>query len=90
MAESIYFVTALSEPAKVSERLSSLVEADDRFELARDKWMVAYDGLGQDLAEKVGVRGGEERIGTGLVLPVTTYSGRASSGLWDWLRKKGL
>ena len=89
MASSIYFVTALTEAAKVRARLHKLVADDDRFELAGDKWMVAYDGPGQELAERAGVRSGKEQIGTGLVLPVTTYSGRAPSPLWDWLRRKG-
>jgi nicotinamidase-related amidase len=89
MAGNVYFITALTEAAKVRDRLSRLVPADDRFELAGDKWMVVYDGPGQELAEKAGVRSGAEQIGTGLVLPVTTYSGRAPSPLWDWLRAKG-
>lgn len=89
MAGSVYFVTALSEAPKVRARLLAMIPEDDRFELAHDKWMVSYEGIAQDLAEKVGVRSGEEQIGTGLVLPVTIYSGRAPSGLWDWLRKKG-
>lgn len=89
MAGNVYFVTALTESSKVRARLHSLVTDDDRFELAPDKWMVVYEGPGQELAEKAGVRSGAEQIGTGLVLPVTTYSGRAPSPLWDWLRKKG-
>jgi hypothetical protein len=89
MASNLYFVTALSKASQVGERLKSLIPEGDYFELASDKWMVAYDGPGQELAERAGIRGGEDRIGTGLVLPVTTYSGRASSTLWDWLRGKG-
>jgi hypothetical protein len=90
MAESVYFVIALTEALKVGERLKGLIPDDDRYELGNDKWMVAYDGPAQDLAEKAGVRSGEERVGTGLVLPVTTYSGRAPSNLWDWFRRKGV
>ncbi len=90
MAGSVYFVTALSEAPKVKERLKGLIPAENLFELASDRWMVAFDGPAQDLAEKAGVRGGDEKVGTGLVLPVTTYSGRAPSALWDWLRAKGL
>jgi len=90
MAGSVYFVTAVTGAEKVRERLNGLIPEDDRFELAADRWMVVYEGVAQDLAENVGVRGGENVIGNGLVLAVTTYSGRAPSGLWDWLRKKGL
>lgn len=92
MAGSIFFVTSLKtgKASALAERLKSLIpDDDDRYELASDKWMVFYDGTARDLAEKSGVRGGEEAIGTGLVLPVTTYSGRAPGELWEWLGKKG-
>ena len=88
MAGTVYFVTALTEASKVRARLYTLIPAEDRYELAPDKWMVSYGGTTRELAESAGIRGGEERIGTGLALPVTTYSGRAPSGLWDWLAKK--
>lgn len=90
MPASVFFVTAITQAPKVRERLLSFIPEDDRFELAPDKWMVSYDGTARDLAEKAGVRAGDELIGMGLALPVTTYSGRAPSGLWEWLTKKGV
>lgn len=89
MSGSIFFVTALSKAPEVRKRLFDLIPDDDRFELAPDRWMVVYEGLARDLAEKAGIRGGDDQIGTGLVLPVTTYSGRANSALWEWLSVKG-
>jgi hypothetical protein len=90
MAGNIYFVTATSEAAKVKQRLQRLIPDEaNRYELAEDKWFVTFEGTTQELAEKAGVRT-EDRVGTGLVLAVTTYSGRASTTLWDWLRKNGL
>lgn len=92
MAGSVFFVTSLKagQNGALNKRLKSLIpDDDDRYELAPDKWMVFFDGTARELAEKSGVRGGEEPIGTGLVLPVTTYSGRAPGDLWEWLRKKG-
>lgn len=88
MAGNIYFVTATSNSPEVRSRLFSLIAEDDRYELAPDKWFVVWDGALRDLAEKAGVRSGDEQIGTGMVLPVTTYSGRANKALWDWLRRK--
>lgn len=89
MADTIYFVTAITEAPKVRQRLFEMIPEKDRFELAEDKWMVVYEGGTRDLAESAGVRGADNKIGLGLVLPVTTYSGRAPSALWEWLREKG-
>jgi hypothetical protein len=89
MANDVFFVTAHSEAAKVRDRINQIIPESDRFELAHNQWIVKYEGSTQDLAEKAGIRGGEDRIGTGLALAVTTYSGRAATGLWDWLKAKG-
>ncbi|WP_380790997.1 hypothetical protein [Sphingobium xenophagum] len=90
MAGTVFFITAHSNAPQVEERLSTFISENDMFKLRPDEWMVTFEGAARDLAEKAGIRGGDERIGTGLVLPVTTYSGRAATELWDWLREKGL
>lgn len=89
MANDVYFVTAHTFGAKVGERIKSFVDEDDLYELPSNEWLVRFEGTAQELAEKAGIRGGNDRLGTGLVLPVTTYSGRASTELWDWLSAKG-
>ena len=89
MANNVYFLTAHSQTALVRDRVKKIFSEDERFELANDEWMVVFDGSTQELAEKAGIRGGDDRIGTGLALSVTTYSGRAPTGLWDWLKAKG-
>jgi sarcosine oxidase gamma subunit len=90
MAATVYFVTALAQAERVKERIRSFVAAEDVFELAPDKWMVSYEGPTRELAEKAGVRSGENLIANGIVLAVTTYSGRGPTGLWDWLKVKGV
>jgi hypothetical protein len=89
MANNVFFVTAHSKAPKVRERINAIIPVNDRYELAENQWMVKFGGATQELAEKAGIRGGDDRIGTGLVLSVTTYSGRAPTGLWDWLKEQG-
>ena len=89
MANNVYFLTAHSQAQKVRERVQAIFPENERFELRGDQWMVVFDGTTQELAEKAGIRGGDDQNGTGLALPVTTYSGRASTSLWDWLKAKG-
>ena len=89
MAKNVFFVTAHSKAPEVRERINAIIPVNDRYELSENQWMVKFDGATQDLAEKAGIRGGDNHIGTGLVLSVTTYSGRTPTGLWDWLNKQG-
>ncbi|WP_146196928.1 hypothetical protein [Achromobacter pulmonis] len=86
MAHQVYFVTALSKPSAVAERLPEVIPDEGMiYKLANDKWFVVYDGISRELAEKLGMRG-DPFISSGLVLPVSSYSGRAPTDLWEWLR----
>lgn len=89
MANNVFFLTAHSKPELVRERVNELFSDENRYDLADNQWLVVYEGTTQELAEKAGIRGGDDRIGTGLALAVTTYSGRANTGLWEWLKAKG-
>lgn len=89
MANNVFFLTAHSQAPLVRARVTEIFSEENRYELSHDQWMVVFEGTTQELAEKAGIRGGEERIGTGLALSVTTYSGRANTGLWEWLKAQG-
>jgi hypothetical protein len=53
------------------------------YEIKDDAWLVSYEGTTRQLAERLGIRGGES--GSGLVILAAGYSGRASSDVWEWL-----
>jgi hypothetical protein len=46
------------------------------YELKSDTWFVSFDGTTRQLAEEVGIRNGT--IGSGVVAPITGFSGRAN------------
>lgn len=48
-----------------------------------DVWFVAFDGTTRELAESIGIRGGE--TSAGVVCPIAGYSGRLPKDAWDWL-----
>ena len=85
MSKPVYFVVVLSDVEAVRKRLREVVPEETMvFEVDEDKWFVSFDGISRDLAEKLGIRG-EPNIGSGIVIPVTSYSGRANPALWEWL-----
>jgi len=89
MAKPIFFVATLSEADAVFERARSIAaDSGDVFKLDRDKFYIAFDGISVELAEKLGIRS-EPFLGSGVVMPVQGYSGRAPTSLWEWLRLKG-
>lgn len=54
------------------------------YALKDDTWFVASDGgTTAKIADELGIRDG--RTGSGLVVPIRNYSGRAPADLWEWL-----
>ncbi|WP_321902123.1 hypothetical protein [Paraburkholderia tropica] len=86
MAKQLFFVTALTNPEGVKEKIAEVIQdPSKRYELAPDKWVVYADGPPGDLADKLGIRN-DPHIGTGLVLTFGSYGGRAPSSLWEWIK----
>lgn len=48
-------------------------------------FFVVTDDPTSEVSTKVGIRDGA--VGSGIVLRVTTYNGRAPADLWEWLAK---
>lgn len=69
---------------EVASRIGQLPE-EDSYRLAPNVWMIDHDGTTRALAEKIGIRG-EQAVGAGIAFPISNYSGRASSDVWEWLQ----
>lgn len=89
MATQLFFVTALSQKEAVKAKVEEVIpDTAMRYELAPDRWVLAYEGTPTDLAQKLGIRG-DPHVGSGLVMTFGTYSGRAPSTFWEWLKARG-
>jgi hypothetical protein len=85
----IFVVIATKNASDVEARIDALASepgrAIDRFyPLRGDTWFVSYRGTTKELAEMLGIRQGE--TGSGVVVSIENYSGRASNDLWEWLK----
>jgi hypothetical protein len=79
----VYAIIATKRPEDLGRKIETDYP-DDFISVRDDVWLVDYDGTTQGLAAKLGIRSGES--GSGLVIPVDTYSGRANADIWDWLK----
>lgn len=88
MAKQLYFVTALTNAEAVKARVESVAQQREFwYEIGPDKWVIYAEGPPSDLADKLGIRG-DPHVGTGLVLTLGSYGGRAPSALWDWIKAR--
>jgi hypothetical protein len=65
----------------------------DRFKLNNGKgWLVVFDGTSKAVCEHIGITGQSPGdpvpIGSTLVVPFSSYYGRGSSDMWEWLALK--
>ena len=84
IAAQMFMVVALRTPTEIKAQIVATVSAEGFYELKPDTWLVRYNGTTRELAEKIGVRQGTS--GTGLVVSITGYSGRAPGDIWEWLK----
>lgn len=85
MARQIFFVAITSKVEAVAQKIQEEFNADDIYKLADDKWFIVFDGISRELAERIRIRT-TPSLGTGIVMPVESYSGRAPTQLWEWLK----
>ena len=76
-------VVAATKAPEVEERLNNL--GLPVFKVADNSWLVAHTGTASEAAEEFGMRS-QNVVGTGIVVSVNNYAGRASPDAWEWLK----
>jgi hypothetical protein len=77
-----------------NSRIGAAVEATfagegEFFRVWNGQWFVSASGTAKDIAQKLGIGAESEGgIGSGVVVSVNSYWGRANADLWPWLSSK--
>jgi hypothetical protein len=84
----MFLIVATKTPEQIGTRIDELARHPDEslksYRLKQDTWFAAFNGTTRELAERLGIRGGER--GAGVVVSIENYSGRTKTDLWEWLR----
>lgn len=84
--QSIIFAV-LSEPENVA--LAAKIAAmfpDDNLSIRPGEWLIASIGTAKEMSDKLGVTDGSN--GSAIVLATSSYYGRASNQVWEWIASK--
>lgn len=82
----IFAVFPFSNHEKLGKAIEDLLP-DGSKALPRGCWLVAFAGTAAELAAKLGITPDGEN-GTGIVLSVGSYYGRAPVDNWEWLESR--
>lgn len=91
---SIFLAISLSgNTEKLNDSVARNIENANRFHLQSDKgWLIDFDGTTKELCNKLEITGQKEgeksKVGSALVVPFSSYYGRGSMDMWDWLRTR--
>lgn len=61
---------------------------DNSFKLIPGQWLVAANTTSAEVSNRLGITDG--RNGSGIVVAIASYYGRASSNIWEWMKVKTL
>lgn len=79
---SVFAVIATKNPEEIGRKIAS-DHAGKFISIKDDAWLVDSSCMTRELSESLGIISGES--GSGLVILLGNYSGRASADIWEWL-----
>ncbi len=69
--------------AKLSDAVAAGFE-NANYPLGNGVWLVSLSGTAKDVSDKVGIT--DAAGGTGVVVEVASYFGRANPAIWSWIK----
>jgi hypothetical protein len=90
---AIFLLTPLGNNAEAlgAAMLKHFPESTQHYQLQNDAgWFVVFNGTTLELSNFVGITGQPQgtpsEVGSTLVTPLTSYYGRGSTDMWEWLK----
>lgn len=86
---AIYLVTPISDPISLAREVKERVSTGDFYFLPGKSGsvFVSFKGTTKELSDMLGITANQdERVSTGVVLPVTNYYGRGPTDMWEWIK----
>lgn len=82
----VFLVTPINNPDQIATAIKGRFDRDAYAVPKTASWLVAYEGTTIELSEELGITDGS--VGTGIIVPVSNYYGRAPTDLWEWLKNR--
>ena len=82
----IFLVTAINDPSKVEASIKAHFNGEYYQVPHNNAWFVVFNGTTKELSDKIGLTNAAN--GTGVVIAVSNYYGRAPTDMWEWLKTR--
>lgn len=82
----IFHVTAINNPDGIESAVKTNF-ANSHYPVPGTRsWFIDFNGTTKELSDVLGITTGQS--GTGIILGVTTYFGRAPTDMWEWIKTR--
>lgn len=82
----VFLITPIAEPDRVGKVVADRFKQDAYSIPRTQSWLVAFGGTTKELSDTLGISDGS--VGTGIIVPVTNYYGRAPTDIWEWIKNR--
>ena len=84
---AVFAVIPTMQPTTALDtRINIKIPKADALKLPLGEWLIAYNGTSKDLSDVLGISEGET-IG-GVVISISSYYGRATTDVWEFIQSK--
>jgi hypothetical protein len=86
-------VPLIPNSTALNDAVEKNIAISDRHKLQSERgWLIKYDGTSVELSNRIEITGQQEGtqspVGAAIVVPVSSYYGRGSSEMWEWLKTR--
>lgn len=83
---TVFAVLPISARDKLEKAIEAQMPEANKL-LPNGSWLIAFDGTAVELSNKLGITP-DGANGTGIVLAVASYYGRAPVDIWEWVKSR--
>jgi hypothetical protein len=83
---AIFLITPIARPDSIIQAIKTNFPDDSYVIPSTNSVFVKFSGTSKEISDKLKISDGE--TGTGIVVPVTNYYGRAPTDIWEWLKSR--
>ena len=82
------FAILPADNTKLKPKVEATIPQGDRLQLPGGGWLISHTGTSKELAELLGISADNDYTTLGIVVAITSYWGRATPDVWEWLQLK--
>lgn len=83
---SVFIIVSKTDNAELG-RIIQEKYPQDYYQYSSNQWLVSSSGISKEVSDNLGISDKDKNL-VAVVFAISSYWGRASADVWDWLKNK--